>query len=69
MDKKQKHLENALVKSVKEVSYLVGHGEPLDGDQTEQIANLFRLLLDKHNGNIINEEFGLELLRINFSIL
>ena len=39
--------------------------EPLDGDETENIAKLFLLELDILNGNITNREYEKKLAKIN----
>lgn len=43
--------------------------DPLDGDQTEVLAEMFNIELDFQNGNITKEEYEDRLIKLNSEIL
>jgi hypothetical protein len=58
-----------LVKAVKNVIYVFKkemgiEDEPLDGDEVEALTNLFRIIANRNEGNLTDEEYEMELQNI-----
>lgn len=58
---------NTIERAARNVHTLVQNGrdEALDGDETQELADLFKLELDIHNGNITHGEYE-EMRRLMF---
>jgi hypothetical protein len=55
-DKMKDNLVVMLEEAVKNINQYYADGDPLDGDETEEIANQFLFILNRTNGNLSKEE-------------